>query len=74
VDTHHLRFRVAFFLVAAIVLAMVVTLPFAVRSLFEELFSSVEGDVFSVVGNQNASVERMRNDVHIGIVDLDESH
>lgn len=68
-----LRFRIAFFLVGAVVLAMLVMVPFAVRSLVDDLFNSVEGDVFLIAGTRAAGAERERNQLHIGVVDLDES-
>jgi hypothetical protein len=68
-----LRFRVAFFLVAGIVVALVITLPFAIRSLINDLSSSVEGNVYTLVGDSAAGSERERNQVHLGVIDLDES-
>ncbi|MFN8633843.1 MAG: hypothetical protein U0893_08320 [Chloroflexota bacterium] len=68
-----LRFRIAFFLVGTVILAMCIMVPFAVRSLVDDLFSSVEGDVFTIVGTRAAGAERERNQLHIGMVDLDES-
>lgn len=71
---HHVHyFKIAFCLVAAIILALVVALPFALRSLLDEVFNPIESQVFTVVGTRATGAEPERNQVHIGIVDLDES-
>ena len=45
-----LRFRVGFFLVALLIVGIVIVLPFAIRSLIDDLYSSVEGDVYPFDG------------------------
>jgi hypothetical protein len=70
---NYLRFRIAFFLVAAIILGLVVSVPFAVNSLLDDMLNSVEGQIFTLVGTRSNGVETARNQVHIGISDLDES-
>jgi hypothetical protein len=69
----HVQFKIAFFLVAAIIIALVVTLPFAVRSLLADVFNPIEGQIFTLDGTRSTGAEAERNQVHIGIVDLDES-
>jgi hypothetical protein len=69
----YLRFRIAFVLVAAIVLGLVVTIPFAVNSLLDDMLNSVEGQVFTIIGGRTSGPETEPNQVHIGVVELDES-
>jgi hypothetical protein len=68
-----LRFRIAFFLVAAIVVALVVMVPFAATSLFYDLFTSVASDVHTVLGDRTSGGTVERDQIHVGIVDIDES-
>lgn len=69
----HLRFRIAFFLVGSIVLGLVITVPFAVNSLLDDMVNSVEGQVFTLISDRAAGDEAERNQIHIGVVELDES-
>ena len=68
-----LRFRIAFYLVAAIVVAIVVTLPFAAASLFYDLSSSVASEVYTLTGDRRPAVGPERTNVHVAVVDMDES-
>jgi hypothetical protein len=68
-----LRFRIAFYLVASIVVALVVLVPFAATSLFDDLFHSVASRVFTLLGDRAPGGAPERSQVHIAIVDLDES-
>ena len=68
-----LRFRIAFFLVASIVVALVVMLPFAASSLFDDLVHPVAGQVFTLTGDRTPGAGRDQSQVHVAIVDLDES-
>lgn len=65
-----LPFRIAFVLVAAIVVGLVVALPFAVRSITEDLFNSVEGTIYPF---QGLTATAARGQIHISVVDLDEA-
>ncbi|MCC7371037.1 MAG: hypothetical protein IT306_21665 [Chloroflexi bacterium] len=65
-----LPFRIAFFLVASIVLGLIVALPFAIRSLTDDLFNSVESNVYPF---QGLTATAARGQIHISIVDLDEA-
>jgi hypothetical protein len=56
-----------------VILAMAVLVPFAVSSLLDDLLNSVEGDVFTIAGTRENGVEKERNQLHIGVVELDES-
>jgi hypothetical protein len=67
------RYRVAFYLVASIVVALVVMLPFAATSLFDDLFNSVASEVFTLTGDRGIGAAPERAQVHVAIVDLDES-
>jgi hypothetical protein len=66
-----LRFRVAFYLVAALLTLLVITLPLAIRSLANDLYNSVEGTVYPFGGASASGTAA--NHGHISIVDLDES-
>ena len=68
-----LRYRIAFFLVASIVVALVVMLPFAATSLFDDLFHSVASQVFTLAGERAPGAATERSQVHVAVVDLDES-
>ena len=63
-------FRIAFFLVAGLILAIVAALPLAIRSLADDLFTSVESPVYVFDG---LSATAARGQINISIVDLDES-
>ena len=63
-------FRIAFFLVAGLILAIVAALPLAIRSLAQDLFTSVESPVYAFNG---LSATAARGQINISIVDLDES-
>lgn len=65
------KFRVAFFLVAGLIAVLVVTLPFAIQSLIDDLSRSVEGAIYPFVGTSESG--RAQNSLHISIVNLDES-
>lgn len=69
----HLRFRIAFFLVASILVGLVVTIPFAVNSLLDDMLNSVESQVYLLIGTRAAGAERERNQVHIEVAEIDES-
>ena len=68
-----LRFRIAFFLVAAIIIGLVVAVPFAVNSLVDDIVNSVEGQVYRILGGPASGAETEPNQVHISVVELDES-
>lgn len=65
-----LAYRGAFFLVAGLITAILIALPFAVRSLTQDLFNSVESKVYAFNG---LSATDPRGLIHISIVDIDES-
>jgi hypothetical protein len=69
-----MRFRIGFYLVAAIVVWLVIMLPFAARSLFEDILNSVEGQVYTLVGGRVTGTGPERNQVHLSIAELDEAH
>src|SRR5437773_522035 len=56
-----LRFRVGFFLVALLIVGIVIVLPFAIRSLIDDLYSSVEGDVYPFDGTATSQDASARN-------------
>jgi hypothetical protein len=60
-------------MVASIVLAVVVMLPFAATSLFDDLFNSVASQVYTVSGERKPGSAQGQTQVHVGVVDLDES-
>jgi hypothetical protein len=66
-------FRVAFVLVAALIAGIVLTLPLAVRSLVDDLYNSIEGDIYPFEGLSETANPNARNRVHVSVVALDES-
>ena len=68
-----MRYRLAFYVVASIVVAIVVLVPFAATSLFDDLFHSVASQVFTLVGERPSAPVPGQSQVHVGIVDLDEA-
>jgi hypothetical protein len=68
-----LRFRLAFYAVASIVVVLVVMLPFAATSLFNDLFHTVASQVFTLVGDRPSAAVQGLSQVHVGIVDMDEA-
>ncbi len=69
-----LRFRIAFFLVATLIVGMVVVIPFAIRSLFDDLYNSVKGDVHPFGDLTGPPSGGARDRIHASVVELDESH
>ncbi|MGE3271612.1 MAG: hypothetical protein AB7P40_22870 [Chloroflexota bacterium] len=65
-----LPFRIAFFLVAGLILGLAIALPFAAQSLFFDLFSSVASDVYAFDG---MGAPGARGQIHASVTDLDES-
>jgi hypothetical protein len=65
-----LPFRVAFFLVAGLIICILIALPFAIRSLTDNLFTSVESQVYAING---LSATAARGQIHVSVVEMDES-
>ena len=82
-DRRPLRYQVAFFLTALVTLALVVTLPFSVKSVVDDILGSATGRVSSITPRgaapQNTSMpERLRNregnytKLHLAVAAIDE--
>jgi hypothetical protein len=61
---------VAFFLVAALIVGIFIALPFAVHSLTDDLFNSVESPVYTFSGLDAANAA---GQIHVSLVDIDEA-
>jgi hypothetical protein len=72
-ESSFIHFRVAFLLVAILIVGIVLTFPLAVRSVFYDLYTSVEGESFAFDGLSPKDNPKARNRVHVSIVGLDES-
>lgn len=68
-----IHFRVAFALVAVLIVGIVLTFPFAIRSLWDDLYNTVESEIFPFDGPTMTPGVSARNRVHVSIVSLDEA-
>jgi len=82
-ETRQLRYRVAFFITGLVTLALVVTLPFSVKSVVDDILGSSVGRVFSITpqGGESATLtvsEHLRHreanytKLHLAVVAIDE--
>jgi hypothetical protein len=68
-----LRFRLGFFVIAALLAGLAVVAPFAPRSLVEELAEPPEGHVFTLPIAPGVSPGPDHSRLHVSVVDLDEA-
>lgn len=72
-DPARTRYRVAFLLTAMLVLGIVVTLPFSVASIVDDLVGPGHGAVISVVAPPRETASAMHTRAHLSFVALDET-
>jgi len=66
-------FRLAFVLIAAILIGMAVVLPLALSSVIDEIFNPTESDVYSLPIAPGVPPASTNARLHISVVDLDEA-
>src|SRR5215208_3204934 len=69
----HLPFRLAFVLITAILIAMIVFLPLAFSSVMDEIFNPAEGDIYALPIAPGVPPAATSARLHVAAVDLDEA-
>src|SRR5262245_3319910 len=69
----HLPYRVAFFVILALLLGIAVALPFALGSVIDELVQPPEGDVFPLPLAPGVPAALTHSPLHVSVVDIDEA-
>lgn len=72
-DPVRTRYRIAFFITAMLVLGIVVTLPFSVASIVDDLLGPSQGAVVSVVAPPREAASAVHTRAHLTFVALDET-
>lgn len=68
-----LRYRIAFFLASLVVLGLLVTLPFSVKSVVDDIFGSVTGRVIRLTQGRPDSLRPNHTKLHMAFVSIDET-
>src|SRR5262249_6621046 len=71
-ESHRLRYRVAFAVTATVMLAIVVTLPFSVAGIVDDLLGPSTGKVIAITDTPHAAAAPTHSRVHVAFVALDE--
>jgi hypothetical protein len=72
-ETSRLRYRIAFFVASLVVLGLVVTLPFSVKSIVDDVFGSVTGRVIKLTSGRPDSARPNHTKLHLALVSIDET-
>ena len=67
------RFRIAFFLTALVALSIVVTLPFSVKSVVDDVLGPVTGRVVKITRDRPDASHRNHTKLHLAFVSIDET-
>ena len=67
------RFRVGFLVLAALLVGMAAALPFALRSVVEEIAEPPEGQVFTLPIAPGVPLAPDHSRLHVSLIDLDEA-
>jgi hypothetical protein len=67
------RFRIAFFLTSLVALSVVVTLPFSVKSVVDDILGPVTGRVVKVTRDRPDAAHRNHTKLHMAFVSIDET-
>src|SRR5499426_4373853 len=67
-----LRYRLAFFGTALITLALVVTLPFSVKSVVDDVLGSATGRVIPITPRGSGLPETNHTKLHLAVTSIDE--
>jgi hypothetical protein len=68
-----LRFRIAFFLTSLLALGVVVTLPFSVKSVVDDILGPVTGRVARITRERPDAAHRNHTKLHMALVGIDET-
>jgi len=68
-----LRFRIAFYLTSLVALGIVVTLPFSVKSVVDDILGPVTGRVVKISPDRRDSVQGNHTKLHMAFVSIDET-
>jgi hypothetical protein len=68
-----LRFRIAFFLTSLVALSVVVTLPFSVKSVVDDILGPVTGRVVKITRDRPDGSHRNHTKLHMAFVAIDET-
>ena len=67
-----LRYRVAFFVTALVALGLVVTLPFSVKSVVDDVLGPVTGRVIQIMPRGSVPPEPDHTKLHLAVISIDE--
>jgi hypothetical protein len=68
-----LGFRIAFFLSALVALSVIVTLPFSVKSVVDDILGPATGRVVKISRDRPAEAHRNHTELHLAMVASDET-
>ena len=68
-----LRYRIAFFLTSLVALSVVVTLPFSVKSVVDDVLGPVTGRVVKISRDRPDAAHRNHTKLHMAFVSIDET-
>ena len=71
-QTRQLRYRVAFFVTALVAVGLVVTLPFSVKSVVDDVLGSVTGRVIQITPRGSGPPESDHTKLHLAVIAIDE--
>jgi hypothetical protein len=71
--SRRLRFRIAFFLTSLVALCVVVTLPFSVKSVVDDILGPVTGRVVRITRDRPDASHRSHTKLHMAFVAIDET-
>jgi hypothetical protein len=72
-NQRQLRYRIAFFVTALVVLCVVVTLPFSVKSVVDDVLGPAMGRVIRITGAQPDQADPISTKLHLALVSIDET-
>ena len=72
--TRRLRFRIAFFVTSLVALSVIVTLPFSVKSVVDDVLGPVTGRVVRISRDRPDVAHRNHTKLHMAMVAIDETH
>src|SRR5712692_1989946 len=69
----HLPYRVAFFVILAILIGIAAALPFALGSVIDDLVQPPEGDIYPLPLAPGVPAAPTHSQLHVSVVDIDEA-
>ena len=71
-QARQLRYRVAFFVTALVALGLVVTLPFSVKSVVDDVLGQVTGRVIQITPRGSVPPDPDHTKLHVAVISIDE--